>query len=264
MAPTGYVLSLRDSMPPRSVHKTEAPRAASPPPVVRAASPVRIPAQGPPLNKSSQSAPAPSAAAQTIPSALVWIAFSASLHLSNSAPIKKQDIFSVCKWSAIVFGIALALSSAHIIPKLGHHVLLFVTAPLYVLGSNFSRVNIICGHLFQHSGKITAYLSDYLNDDQQHALSLALLLLVIYAVSSKSTFGREAALVLVYSSLSYFILTPESATVPALTESVLSTVAVLLLLAIHQFLNAPNAPAAFRNVFLATVYYIMIKFLLTI
>jgi hypothetical protein len=224
-----------------------------------------MPAQGSRSNKSSQAAdPALSTAAQAIPSALVWIAFSASVHLSKSVPIwnLKEDIFSVCRMSAIVLGIVLALSSSNIIPKLGHHVLLFVTVPLHILGSDFSRVNSICGHLFQSSEKVTAHLlSNYLNDNEQRALSLALLLLVIYAVSGKAKFGREAAIVLVYGSLSYFIVT---APAPSSGESVLSRVAVVLLLTIHQFLNAPNAPSAFRNVFLAVVYYITIKFLLTI
>ncbi len=171
--------------------------------------------------------------------------------------------------SAILLGIALVLSSANIVPKLAHQILLFVSVPLYILQSDFSRVTSIFSHMFLHSGQVTAHLSKLSNadlvPDVQHALALAIVLIIIYAVFGKASFGREAAVVCLYGALAYFIFTFPYA--PIETQSVLkalTTSSLLFFLAVHQFFNAPTAPAAYRNVFVATVYYIAIKFSLTL
>jgi hypothetical protein len=99
----------------------------------------------------------------------------------------------------------------------------------------------------------------------QQALSLSLLLLVLYAVSGKASFGREAAFIILYATLAYFVLTSLlAASESASALRAVTTPAVLFFLATHQFFNAPSAPAAYRNVFLATVYYMAIKFSLTL
>jgi hypothetical protein len=176
-----------------------------------------------------------------------------------------QSVSSVCKMSAMLLGIALVLSSASIIPKLAHQILLFVSLPLYILQSDFPRVTSIFSHMFLHSGHVTAHLSKLSNvdliPDVQHAVALAALLIIIYAVFGKASFGREAAAACLYAALAYFIFT--SARAPGDMQSVLkalTTSSLFIFLAVHQFFNAPTAPAAYRNVFLATVYYIAIKF----
>jgi hypothetical protein len=252
-------------MPPRTTRKAAAPRAASPPPFARDASPPPIPSRvaspqpahpqlSPLSNKISQVASsAPSPVAQTIPSAMVWVAFTAAVHLTTPPfPNNMQSISSVCKMSAIVLGIALALSSANIIPKLSHQLMLFVSLPLYILQSNFSRLS----SLFLHSGRVTAALSEKLRLDlsteAQQGCTLTILLLIIFAVFGKSSSGRKRATVVLYAILTYFIFTSVYATAetPAFLKA--STTSLLLIfLAIHQFSDAPNAPAAYRNVFLA-------------
>ena len=117
--------------------------------------------------------------------------------------------------------------------------------------------------MFLYSQKVTAYLSG--DAGVQQALSLALLLLVLYSVSGRSSFGRQAAVICIYSAIAYAAFT--SALAPSETVSelrALTPTAVLIFLAAHQFFDAPNAPAAYRNVFLAVVYYMAIKFSLTL
>ena len=253
-------------MPPRSTRKAEAHRAASPPPpVAKDASPRPVPVQSPfVINSKHVQAPVSSLAAQAIPSAIVWIAFTGSVYLTiPPTPIQLQTIPAVSKISAIILGIMLALSSANIIPKISHQILLFITIPLYALQSNLRHVASFCSHMFLYSQKVTAYLSG--DAGVQQALSLALLLLVLYSVSGRSSFGRQAAVICIYSAIAYVAFT--SALAPSETVSelrALTPTAVLIFLAAHQFFDAPNAPAAYRNVFLAVVYYMAIKFSLTL
>lgn len=276
-------------MPPRVTRKSAISRAASPPPdvasraVVAGESPAApipapipepIPAQAPasPLSikPSHLASLLPSPVAQTIPSVIVWAAFTASVHLTTPPFTNNlQSISSICKLSALALGIVLTLSSANIIPKIAHQILLFVTVPLYVLQSDFSRVTSNFSHLFENSGKVTAHLtalaSADLSTDVQHFLTLAVVLLIFYALFFKAFFGREAAVAFLYGALAYFIVS--SAFIHGETASLLTaltTSGVLLFLALHQFLNAPSAPAAYRNVFLATAYYIAIIFSLTL
>jgi hypothetical protein len=213
-------------------------------------------------------------AAQAIPSAIVWIVFSACAHLFTPPTAGSAHIASsVCKMSAIVLGIALALSSANIIPPISHHILLFVSVPLYVLQSHAPRVALLCSHLFHSSDKVASHLSSVFNvslsADEQHTLSLALLLLTAYVLSGKASSGRAAWGVILYCALAAFILdgalpllSPATPFNSILLET--SVPSIILFLALHQFHNAPIAPSTYRNVFLATVYYVAIKFSLTL
>lgn len=272
-------------MPPRVTRKSAASRAASPPPDVASrvavsgsspAVPIPVPipaqAQTSPLSikPSHLASLLPSPVAQTIPSAIVWAVFSASVHLTTPPFTNNlQSVSSICKLSALALGIALTLSSANIIPKIAHQILLFVTVPLYVLQSDVSRVTSIFSHLFEHSGKVTAHLTALaganLSTDVQHFLTLGVVLLIFYALFFKASYGREAAVIFLYGALAYFIGSSaciQGETAPLLKA--LTTSGLLLFLALHQFLNAPSAPAAYRNVFLAAVYYVTIIFSLTL
>jgi hypothetical protein len=236
------------------MRRSQAPRAASPPPVASVSSPTISSAPTQPnhpvsnLQSGSVATTASTLAAQKIPSALVWIAFSAAIHLYT--PSHPSSVSYINKMSALVLGILLALSSANIIPKLGHHVLLFVTVPLHVVHYDFSRVVSIFGSLFLYSNKVIAPLSKFFSIDQQHAISFLLLLLVIYALSSQAQFGRHIAVSVIYSSIGFFIFT--SSSFPALRAA--TALAILSLLALHQMLNAPSAPPAYRNIFIASIY----------
>ena len=107
----------------------------------------------------------------------------------------------------------------------------------------------------------------------QHALSLALLLLIAFTLSGKASSGRAAWGVVLYSALAYFISLPHLFPVDGRAPvspfgyiflELCVVPSVFSFLALHQFHNAPSAPAAYRNVFLATVYYVAIKFSLTL
>lgn len=258
-----------ERMPPRSSRKIEAPRAVSPSPVVGDASPRPVPLQTSSLaidykRVAASSASLASLAPQAVPSAIVWITFTGSVYFNIPPTLTHlQSVLSVCKISAILLGILLVLSSANIIPKISHQILLFVTVPMYILQADFVRLASVCSHLFLYSQKVAALLSSDAN--VQQALSMIILLLVLYSASSRAAFGREAAFICVYGSLSYFAFTSESASSePGSSLRTLTTSAALIFLAIHQFFDAPNAPAAYRNVFVAIVYYMTIKVSLTL